>query len=105
MPKRLGSKEVIRVLQEHGFSFVTQRGSHAKYKNAAGLSRCRIKTLQLHCEAGGRTAATDKMSPTEIHPVHFAAFVRIAEFADECLQAFILVKSTRRLRRHQRDRL
>jgi predicted RNA binding protein YcfA (HicA-like mRNA interferase family) len=32
MPKRLGSKEVIRVLQEHGFSF----GSHAKYKNATG---------------------------------------------------------------------
>ena len=36
MPRRLGSKEVVGVLQEHGFSFVTQRGSHAKYKNAAG---------------------------------------------------------------------
>jgi predicted RNA binding protein YcfA (HicA-like mRNA interferase family) len=36
MPRRLGSKEVISVLQTHGFSFVTQRGSHAKYKNTAG---------------------------------------------------------------------
>ena len=36
MPKRLGSDEVIRVLRQHGFFFVTQRGSHAKYKNEAG---------------------------------------------------------------------
>jgi predicted RNA binding protein YcfA (HicA-like mRNA interferase family) len=36
MPKRLGSSEVIRVLQDHGFFFATQKGSHAKYKNAAG---------------------------------------------------------------------
>lgn len=36
MPKRLGSSEVIRVLERHGFGFVTQRGSHAEYKNAAG---------------------------------------------------------------------
>ena len=36
MPKRLGSAEVIRVLGGHGFFFVTQRGSHAKYKNAVG---------------------------------------------------------------------
>ena len=36
MPKRLGSSEVIRVLQQHGFSFASQKGSHAKYKNAAG---------------------------------------------------------------------
>jgi predicted RNA binding protein YcfA (HicA-like mRNA interferase family) len=36
MPKRLGSDEVIRLLREHGFFFVTQRGSHAKYKNAEG---------------------------------------------------------------------
>ena len=36
MPRRLGSKAVIRVLQAHGFSFATQRCSHAKYKNAAG---------------------------------------------------------------------
>ena len=36
MPKRLGSDEVIRILREYGFFFVTQRGSHAKYKNSAG---------------------------------------------------------------------
>ena len=36
MPKRLGSGEVIRVLQEHGFIFVSQKGSHTKYRNAAG---------------------------------------------------------------------
>lgn len=36
MPRRLSSGDVIRVLQEHGFGFVTQRGSHAKYKNATG---------------------------------------------------------------------
>ncbi|HSU55759.1 MAG TPA: type II toxin-antitoxin system HicA family toxin [Candidatus Dormibacteraeota bacterium] len=36
MPKRLGSSEVIRVLQQHGFFFATQKGSHAKYKNADG---------------------------------------------------------------------
>jgi predicted RNA binding protein YcfA (HicA-like mRNA interferase family) len=28
MPKRLGSDEVIRILRDHGFFFVTQRGSH-----------------------------------------------------------------------------
>jgi len=36
MPKRLGSSEIIRVLRQHGFSFVSQRGSHAKYRNASG---------------------------------------------------------------------
>jgi predicted RNA binding protein YcfA (HicA-like mRNA interferase family) len=36
MPRRLGSSEVIRVLLDHGFFFVSQKGSHAKYKNASG---------------------------------------------------------------------
>lgn len=36
MPKRLGSSEVIRVLQGHGFFFVSQKGNHAKYRNAGG---------------------------------------------------------------------
>jgi predicted RNA binding protein YcfA (HicA-like mRNA interferase family) len=36
MPKRLGSLEIIRVLEAHGFRFVSQRGSHAKYRDAAG---------------------------------------------------------------------
>src|SRR6187402_3435646 len=36
MPKRLGSLEIIRVLEAHGFTFVSQRGSHAKYRDRAG---------------------------------------------------------------------
>jgi predicted RNA binding protein YcfA (HicA-like mRNA interferase family) len=36
MPKRLGSVEIIRVLEQHGFRFVAQKGSHRKYKNDAG---------------------------------------------------------------------
>ena len=36
MPKRPGSGEVIRVPQEHGFVFVSQKGSHTKYRNATG---------------------------------------------------------------------
>jgi predicted RNA binding protein YcfA (HicA-like mRNA interferase family) len=36
MPKRLGSSDVIRVLLHDGFLLVSQKGSHAKYKNAAG---------------------------------------------------------------------
>ena len=36
MPKRLGSSEVIRVLQAHGFIFISQKGSHAKYRHANG---------------------------------------------------------------------
>lgn len=38
MPKRLGSSEVIRVLQTHGFLFVSQKGSHVKYRHANGHS-------------------------------------------------------------------
>ena len=38
MPKRLGSGEVIRVLEAHGFGFVSQKGSHAKYRHATGRS-------------------------------------------------------------------
>ena len=36
MPKRLGSGDVIRVLQAHGFVFVSQRGSHTKYRRVNG---------------------------------------------------------------------
>ncbi|HUD06464.1 MAG TPA: type II toxin-antitoxin system HicA family toxin [Candidatus Saccharimonadales bacterium] len=35
MPKLLSSKEVIKVLQHQGFVFVSQRGSHAKYRKAS----------------------------------------------------------------------
>jgi predicted RNA binding protein YcfA (HicA-like mRNA interferase family) len=36
MPKRLGSTEIIRVLFGHGFSFTSQKGSHAKHTSAEG---------------------------------------------------------------------
>lgn len=36
MPKRLGSVEVIRVLEQHGFVFASPKGSHCKYKNSTG---------------------------------------------------------------------
>jgi predicted RNA binding protein YcfA (HicA-like mRNA interferase family) len=36
MPRRLGSGEVIRVLEQHGFRPVSQRGSHWKFKLPTG---------------------------------------------------------------------
>ncbi len=36
MPKRLGSVEVIRVLHAHGFVFISQKGSHTKYRHTNG---------------------------------------------------------------------
>jgi predicted RNA binding protein YcfA (HicA-like mRNA interferase family) len=36
MPRRLGSAEIIRVLEANGFTFISQRGSHVKYRNAPG---------------------------------------------------------------------
>ena len=32
MPDLLSSNEIIRVLEKHGFLFVSQRGSHKKFK-------------------------------------------------------------------------
>ena len=32
MPKLLSSKEIIKVLEHNGFVFVSQKGSHAKYR-------------------------------------------------------------------------
>jgi predicted RNA binding protein YcfA (HicA-like mRNA interferase family) len=32
MPKRYSSKQIIAVLERHGFVFVSQRGSHVKYR-------------------------------------------------------------------------
>lgn len=32
MPKLLSSKEIMKVLEQHGFVFISQRGSHAKYR-------------------------------------------------------------------------
>lgn len=36
MPKRLSSAEFIRILTDHDFRFISQKGSHAKYRNALG---------------------------------------------------------------------
>lgn len=36
MPKRLSSKEVVKILTRNGFAFVSQKGSHQKYRNAEG---------------------------------------------------------------------
>jgi predicted RNA binding protein YcfA (HicA-like mRNA interferase family) len=32
MSKLLSSKQIIKVLTNNGFSFISQKGSHAKYK-------------------------------------------------------------------------
>ncbi len=32
MPKLYSSSEILKVLQRHGFSFVSQNGSHIKYR-------------------------------------------------------------------------
>jgi predicted RNA binding protein YcfA (HicA-like mRNA interferase family) len=36
MPRRLGPAEIIRVLEANGFTFVSHRGSHVKYRNGLG---------------------------------------------------------------------
>ncbi|MGO9763751.1 MAG: type II toxin-antitoxin system HicA family toxin [Solirubrobacteraceae bacterium] len=36
MPKLYSSQEVVKTLQREGFVFVSQRGSHAKYRKTAG---------------------------------------------------------------------
>ena len=36
MPRRLSSAEIVRILSVNGFGFVTQKGSHQKFRNADG---------------------------------------------------------------------
>jgi predicted RNA binding protein YcfA (HicA-like mRNA interferase family) len=36
MPKRLSSRRFIEVLTSNGFRYISQRGSHAKYRDDAG---------------------------------------------------------------------
>jgi predicted RNA binding protein YcfA (HicA-like mRNA interferase family) len=36
MPRRLSSAEVVRILDDHGFVFVSQKGSHQKFRTPAG---------------------------------------------------------------------
>lgn len=35
MPKLYSSKHIIKVLQEHGFIYISQRGSHVKFRKIA----------------------------------------------------------------------
>ena len=35
MPKLLSSKEIIKILERQGFIFVSQRGSHAKFRKGS----------------------------------------------------------------------
>ncbi len=34
MPKLYSSAEILKALQKHGFSFISQNGSHIKYRKA-----------------------------------------------------------------------
>ena len=36
MPKLLSSEEIVKILLTNGFEFVSQRGSHRKYRNVSG---------------------------------------------------------------------
>ena len=36
MARLLSSEEVARILTQNGFAFVSQKGSHQKYRNAGG---------------------------------------------------------------------
>ena len=36
MPKLLSSEEIVKILLANGFEFVSQRGSHQKYRNLSG---------------------------------------------------------------------
>jgi predicted RNA binding protein YcfA (HicA-like mRNA interferase family) len=36
MPRRLSSDEVARILKNNGFLFVSQKGSHQKFRNIFG---------------------------------------------------------------------
>ena len=36
MPKRLSSEAFLKILTGNGFHFISQRGSHAKYRDSSG---------------------------------------------------------------------
>lgn len=38
MPKLLSSKEIVAVLLKNGFMFISQKGSHAKYRLVKGTT-------------------------------------------------------------------
>ncbi len=36
MPKLYSSRDIVKVIEKYDFNFVSQKGSHAKYKNTDG---------------------------------------------------------------------
>jgi predicted RNA binding protein YcfA (HicA-like mRNA interferase family) len=38
VPKLLSSDEIVKILLANGFEFVSQRGSHQKYRNSSGYT-------------------------------------------------------------------
>jgi len=53
MPKLLSSKEIVHILERNGFIFISQRGSHAKYRKGrytaivpAGKKEMPVRTLK-----------------------------------------------------------
>jgi predicted RNA binding protein YcfA (HicA-like mRNA interferase family) len=38
MPKLLSSRAIIKILESNGFVFVSQRGSHAKYRKGSATA-------------------------------------------------------------------
>jgi predicted RNA binding protein YcfA (HicA-like mRNA interferase family) len=36
VPKLLSSGEIVKILLANGFEFISQRGSHQKYRNGSG---------------------------------------------------------------------
>jgi len=42
MPKPISLRKVLRVLNDKGFIFISQKGSHAKYRKIGDSSKCAI---------------------------------------------------------------
>jgi len=42
MPKLYSSKEIIKILKNNGFVFISQKGSHLKYKRLGNKTRTAI---------------------------------------------------------------
>jgi hypothetical protein len=73
MPRRLGSQDVIRILQKHGFFFASQSGSHAKYKNV------QAESLSFHIRAKNFPSAPPAPSfanPASLRKISVSDFPR-----------------------------
>ena len=70
MPKLHSSRAVVHVIEKHGFHFVSQRGSHAKYRKGASGSG---KTITVIVQMGRR----------EIPRGTFASILRQSQLSEE----------------------